>query len=174
MMPPRSTPRQTRAEGQFAQGFWGAYVNAYYLGSREEPIGDAYSVFSEAICAALQSRLNSEILSIPVLFTEKLSNRVLAGNFRLRDGSQRVVINARFKIDPEILAHTTVEEFVHAWQRLNNVDFATQRSQFAYKERPYEMEAKRIATEILGYDPGDYEIYIRRDEPDGVLYDKVI
>ena len=172
MLMPRSTSIGTRAESQFAQGFWGAYVNAYFLGGSGEPIGDAHSVISEAVCTALQSRLGSETLAIPVLFTERLSNRVLAGNFALKDGSQRIVINARFKVDPKIMAHMIVEEFAHAWQREQGVDFAAQRSQLAYDERPYEIEAKRIATEILGYDPDAYETYIQRDEPEGILYDR--
>ncbi len=172
-MIPRSTPRQTRVEGQFAQNFWKTYVNAYIFGGDEEPIGDARSVFSEPICASLQAQLGPEILTTLVLFSEQLSNRLLASNIGFEDGSQCVVINSRFRVDPEILAHTIVEEYVHAWQRLNNVDFATQRSQFAYDERPYEREAKRIATEILGYEPGAYETYLRREEPDGVLYDQL-
>ena len=82
-----------------------------------------------------------------------------------------VVVNTRFRVDPDVMAHTLIEEFVHAQQTLDKVDFAAQRSQFAYNERPYEIEAKRIAAEILGYDPAEYETYLRRDEPNGALYD---
>lgn len=71
-----------------------------------------------------------------------------------------------------MLAHVVIEEFAHAQQMLDNVDFAAQRSQFAYNERTYEIEAKHIATKIVGYDPGEYAPYIRREEPDGVLYDR--
>ena len=172
MMPPRYTPRRTRAEGQFAEGFWGAYVNAYYFGGNEEPIGNANAVFSPGACAALENRLGPETLAVPVLFSDRLSNRSLANNIAFKNGSQCIVINARFRTDPEILAHSLVEEFAHAWQRLNNVDFDAQSSQFAYADRPYEIEAKRIATEILGYEPGDYDTYIQREEPEGVLYDR--
>lgn len=55
---------------------------------------------------------------------------------------------------------------------LDKVDFAAPRSQFAYDERPYEIEAKRIATEILGYNPDEYAPVIRREEPEGILYDR--
>lgn len=83
-----------------------------------------------------------------------------------------VVINARCKADPEVLAHTLVEEFVHAQQRLNGVDFEAQRRQYAYRERPYEQEAKRIATETLGYEPDEFDTHLVREEPTGVLYDQ--
>ena len=172
MLIPRSTLRGTRAEGQFVKTFWGAYVEAYVRGGDGESIGDARAVFSEAICAALQARLSAETLKVFVLFSEQLINRLLAGSVSLQDGSQCVVINSRFKVDPEILAHTIVEEFVHAWQRIEKVGFAAQSIEFAYADRPYEIEAKRIATEILGYAPDEYEPYIRREEPDGVLYDR--
>lgn len=29
-----------------------------------------------------------------------------------------------------------------------------------------------LGTEILGYDPGDYEVYLVREEPLGTLYDR--
>jgi hypothetical protein len=38
--------------------------------------------------------------------------------------------------------------------------------------RPYEHEAKRIASEILGYLPEEYIVYLLREEPAGVLYDR--
>ena len=170
-MIPRATLKGTRAAGQLSSEFWGKYVRAYWLGGDDKPIGGARAVFTESACAILQSRLGFEALMTPVLFSENLSNRVLASNISLQNGSQCIVINSRFKVDPEILAHTILEEFVHAWQRIEKVDFAAQRSQFAYDDRPYEIEAKRIATEILGYEPDAYENFIRREEPDGVLYD---
>ena len=59
----------------------------------------------------MQARLGLEALQAAVEFSEHLSNRLLAANIGTEDGSQRVVVNARFKIDPEILAHSLVEEF---------------------------------------------------------------
>lgn len=108
----------------------------------------------------------------PVFFTEKLSNRVLAGCLRLQNGSHIIAINARFKADPEVLAHTLMEEFAHVQQIIEGIDFATQRRQLAYHERPYEQEAKRIAVEILGYEPDEYDAYLLREEPSGSLYDR--
>lgn len=173
-MKPRSHPRGTRAEGQFAQDFWKLYVNAYLLGDDEEAIGNARAVFSEAVCTILEEHFDAETLNVPVFFSERLSNHTLASNISFRDGSQCIVVNSRFKAEPEIIAHTLVEEFAHTWQRRTGVDFEAQRSQFAYQERPYEIEAKRIATEVVGYEPEQYEIYIQREESDGVLYDKIL
>ena len=77
----------------------------------------------------------------------------------------------RFKVDPDVLLHALVEEYVHSQQVFDKVDFEQQRAQFAYAERPYELEAKRIATEILGYDPDSYETYLVREEHSDVYYD---
>ena len=55
-----------------------------------------------------------------------------------------IAINARFKADPEMLTHTIVEEYAHAQQVLDGVDFEAQRRRFPnYADRPYEIEAKR-------------------------------
>ncbi len=113
----------------------------------------------------LSLTLSATALKTPVLFSERLSNRLLATSLGFRDGSQLIAINSRFKVDPELMAHTLVEEFVHSQQRLDGVDFVTQQQQFSYAERPYEVEAKRIATDVLNYEPGDYEIYLVREQP---------
>jgi hypothetical protein len=91
----------------------------------------------------------------------------------VNDGSRIIAVNVRFKVDPELLAHALVEEFAHAQQVLDGVDFEAQRRQFPdYATRPYEQEAKRVASEILGYTPEGYAVQLLRDEPAGVLYDR--
>lgn len=149
--------------------FWAEYVSIYLRGGNEEVIGDARSVFTDDILDRLQTALSPESLTVPVMFTEQLSNHILATCICFRDKTQIIAINARFKVDPEILAHTLVEEFAHVQQMLDGVDFETQRRQFTYQERPYEQEAKRIATEILGYEPDVYENYLLRDEPEDAI-----
>jgi hypothetical protein len=62
------------------------------------------------------------------------------------------------------MAHALVEEFVHVQQQIDGTDFDGQRRQFAYDDRPYEIDAKRIATEVLGYVPDAYETVLLRDE----------
>ena len=103
-----------------------------------------------------------------------MSNKVLAACIEFWDKTQLIGINARLKCDPEVLAHALIEEFAHANQRIEGVNFEEERRQFAYDERPYEIEAKRIATSALSYAPEDYETVVKRDEPDGILYDKPI
>jgi len=119
----------------------------------------------------LREHLTEEALKAPVVLTEHLSNRVLAVHLLQNSGERFVVFNMRFKVDPDVLAHALVEEYVHSHQVLNGIDFALQRAQFAYAERPYEREAKRIATTILGYDPDIYETYLIREEHSDVYYD---
>ena len=82
-----------------------------------------------------------------------------------------VAVNARFKIDPDVLTHTLLEEFAHTQQVLDGLDFEAQQRAFAYAERPYEQTAKQLATDILGYDPTDYDVFLLRDAPSGPLYD---
>ena len=146
-------------------------IRACLLSGEEQPFGDAGTIFTEPILADMRKRFHSEVLTTQVYFTEKLSNRVLAACLVLGE-SCIIAINARFKADPETLAHTLLEEFTHVHQVYEGVDFEAQRSAFAYTDRPYEVEAKRIATEILGYEPGDYDVYLIREEPPGPLYDR--
>ena len=144
------------------------YKEAVYHGGRDEESADADAVFTEKVFQALRTYLCEEAFITPILLTETLSNRVLAVHLTGKSGERLIAVNTRFRVDPDVVAYTLIEEFVHTQQVIDGIDFATQRSQFSY-----EIEAKRIATEILGYDPGDYETYIRRDEPEGVLYDKM-
>lgn len=170
--PPRDTPTGTRADRQLKRRFWGGYVRAYLTGGTEEIVGDATDVFGDAVLLRLQQVISAEALATPVVFTERLSNDVLAGCIGFRDNTQVIVINARFKADPEVIVHTIAEEFVHAQQRLDGVDFELQQTQFAYHERPYEIDAKRIATDIIGYEPRASQTILKREPPRDGPYDK--
>jgi hypothetical protein len=165
---PRNILFGTRAEGQLLRMFWARYLQARHLTSDEKPFGSADAIFEEPVLTTMRQQLSGEALSTPVLFTEKLSNRVLAGCLIRPGDTCLIAINSRFRIDPEIMAHTLVEEFAHVQQRLDGMDFEIQRRQFSYQERPCEQEAKRIATQILGYEPEEYETNLLRDEPDDV------
>jgi hypothetical protein len=170
---PRNTLEKTRAAGQLRRDFFKEYLYARTLDGADREIENAFTVFEGETLAMLRQRLSPSALATPLVLTEKLSNRVLAIHARHDDGTRTIAVNVRFKVDPEMLAHTLVEEFVHAQQVLNGVDFAAQRQQFPdYASRPYEQEAKRIAGEILGYIPEDYTVYLLREEPAGVLYDR--
>jgi len=126
-------------------------------------------IFEEPILAQISRRFQEDVLLTPVFFTERLSNRILAGCITLQNGMHTIGINARFKVDPEIMAHSLVEEFVHVQQIFSGTDFEAQRRSFAYDERPYEQEAKAISTEILGYEPPPYKAYLLRGEPQDIL-----
>ena len=168
-MTPRNRLQGTRADGQLLPAFWQAAVAARSSGGHEEIFGDARSVFTETTLLRLQDHCTDQALSVPILFTERLSNRVLSVCIGFRDGTQVVAVNARFKSDPELIAHMLVEEFVHAQQRLDGVDFDEQRRKYSYEDRPYEQEAKQIATDTLGYSPEGYDVILSRDEPSDVL-----
>ena len=68
-------------------------------------------------------------------------------------------------LDPDALTLALLEEFAHAQQVIDGVDFETQRQNFPYAERPYEQEAKQTATELLNADTAEYAVYIVREEP---------
>jgi hypothetical protein len=72
------------------------------------------------------------------------------------------------KVDPEYLAHTLVEELKHVQQIADGVDFASERH-LPYDVRRYELEARRFATEALGYEPFTDEAVKRRPEPSDPL-----
>lgn len=168
---PRATTANTRAEGILRRSFWAEYVRARLLGGNDTAVGDASAVYEPAFVERLCKHLSAASLAVPVMFTERLSNRVLAACIGLRNGSMVIAVNARFAVDPEVIAHTLVEEFLHAQQIENGLDFADQRQRYAYAERPYEIEAKSIAGEIMGFAPGDFATLLLRDEPDVPLYD---
>ena len=130
------------------------------------------AVFAPEGLQAIRQFLCEEALQTPVVLTERLSNRVLAIHLVMGEEERTIAVNTRFRVDPDILTHALLEEFVHTQQVLDKVDFEAQRREFAYQDRPYEQEAKRVATEILGYEPGEYDTYLVREEPSGVLYDR--
>lgn len=172
-LPPRNILNRTQAEFLLRRDFYGIYLQSRYFAGEDKEIPDAEGVFTPEGIQKLLKYLSSEALKTPVVLTERLSNRVLAVHLVQNEVNRFVVVNARFKVDPDVLAHTLIEEYVHSQQSINKTDFKQQREQYSYSERPYESEAKRIASEILGYDPDNYESFLTRDAPSGILYDIV-
>jgi Zn-dependent peptidase ImmA (M78 family) len=151
------------------RSFWARYVQARLLGADDIPFGAAPEIFEEPILGRMRQRFQEEALQTPVFFTERLSNRILAVCIRLQSGTNIIGINARLRVDPELMAHALIEEFAHAQQLVDGVDIEVQQHQFEYHERSYEREAKAIATEILGYEPEPYEALLIRDEGEDIL-----
>jgi len=170
-LPPRNTLSGTRAEQLLRRDFYGVYLRHRYADREDLELADATSVFTPEGLRQLRDYLTEDALKAPVIFTEHLSNRVLAVHLVQNTVERIVVLNMRFKVDPDVLVHALIEEYAHSQQVLDGIDFAQQRAQFAYAERPYELDAKRIATTILGYDPDIYETYLIREEHSDVFYD---
>ena len=168
---PRDILDGTRAVGQLLPSFWLEYISARVRGGTEEVVGDARTVFTVPLLLQLEDSISPEALAVPFLFTEQLPNRVIAANIGYRDGTQIVAVNSRFRFDPEVITHTMVEEYVHAQQRIDGTDFHVQKLYYSYHERPYEREAKDLATKILGYDSPDYGAMLIRDEHENPLGD---
>ena len=168
---PRNTLEGTRAESLLRRDFYSVYLQARHVAGEDKELPDAASVFTLEGIQQLQQYLTTQALEAPVVLTDRLSNRVLAVHLVQNHVERFVVVNLRFKVDPDILAHALIEEYVHSQQVLDNIDFEQEKRLFAYRERPYEVEAKRIASEILGYDPTTYETYLMREAPSGILYD---
>lgn len=172
-MNPRNTLPSTRAQGQLQRNFFKEYLHARTLNGADREIESAFEVFEGQTLETLKRGLSSHALSTSVTLTDRLSDRVLAIHTLSDSGATGILVNTRFKVDPEILLHTLIEEYVHAQQVLDGVDFEDQRQQFStYYDRPYEQEAKRIASEILGYKPDEYVAYLLREEPIDPLYDR--
>jgi hypothetical protein len=144
------------------------------LDGEDTEIPDAFAICTPEGLQAIRRFLSEEALQTPVVFTERLSNRVLAVHLVIGIEGRVIAVNSRFRVDPDVLIHALLEEFVHTEQVLDKVDFEAQRRQFAYQDRPYEQEAKRIATQIPGYDPDEYDVYLIREEPEGILYDRSV
>ena len=170
-LPPRNTLHGTRAESLLRRDFYKVYLQARYAGGEDQELADAASVFTQEGLRQLREHITEDALKAPVVFTERLSNRILAVHLVQNTGEGYVVLNMRFKIDPDVLVHALIEEYVHSQQVLDGIDFVQQRAQFAYAERPYELEAKRIATAILGHDPDGYDTYLVREEHSDFYYD---
>ena len=173
MRTPRNILVGTRAEGQLRREFWTRYVSARVRGGDNTPFGSAQEIFEQALLDIMQTTLSETALTTPVLFTEQLSNHVLAVCLQIQDRGCIIAVNARFKFDPEVMAHTLIEEFAHVQQIWSRVDFQAQRQQFAYRDRPYEKEAKQIAVDILGYELENFTAILLREEPEGILFDHV-
>jgi hypothetical protein len=168
---PRNTLYGTRAEHLLRRDFYRVYLQARYAAGEDQELADAASVFTPEGMRQLREHITEEALKARVVLTERLSNRVLAVHLVQNAGERFVVLNMRFKVDPDVLVHTLIEEYVHSQQVLDKIDFEKERVEFPYAERPYELEAKRIATAILGYDPDGYETYLMREEHSDVYYD---
>ena len=172
-LPPRNTLHQTRAEFLLRRDFYRVYLQARFAAGKDQELPDAASVFTKEGIQQLREHITEEALRAPVVFTERLSNRVLAVHLVQNVVERFIVLNMRFKVDPDVLVHALIEEYVHSQQVLDGIDFAQHKAQFAYAERPYELEAKRIATAILGYDPDNYETYLVREEYSDIYYDTI-
>ena len=98
MRTPRNTLAGTRAEEQIQRKFWRNYISARLLGGDETRFGSAQEVFQLPLLNRLRSVLQEDALQVPVLFTERLSNRVLAVCLQLQRQTCVIAINARFKI----------------------------------------------------------------------------
>jgi hypothetical protein len=174
MLKPRNTLTETRASGQLRRDFFAKYILAYLQGGEDNVIGDAIDVFEVTYLSTLRTQLRIDALETKVVLTDRLSNRVLGTFLKMGEHERAIAINARFKMDPEMLLHTLLEEYAHAQQAIDNLDFAEQRRLFPnYSERPYEIAAKRLAEELSGYALDDYDTYLRREAPNGILYDRV-
>lgn len=170
-MKARDTLEATRAFGQMRKSFFNECLKARFLNGPDKTVGTAYEVFEGEALQRLVEHINIPALHTPVVLTDNLSNRLLAGHISFQDGFHMIAVNVRFKVDAEILLHTLAEEFAHAQQVTDGVDFAAQRQQHPYAQRPYEIQVRQIATVILGYVPGNYEAILWRAEPLSGLYD---
>jgi hypothetical protein len=121
---------------------------------------DAFAIFTLEGLQALRRFVSEEALQTSVVLTERLSNRGLAVHLVIGAEGRAIAVNTRFRIDPDLLTHALLEEYSHTQQVLDKIDFETQRRQFAYQDLPFEQEAKRIATEILGIEPNEYDVYL--------------
>ena len=147
-----------------------AHLSAVLKGGADNEFGFARDVFEGDALARLREQVTEEALNTPVIFTDNLSDRTLAALLRLRDGSCVIVVNVRFRVDPEDLAHAILEEIAHSQQVLDGVDFESQQH-LPYAGRPYEKQAKVLARKVLGYKPTTHHAMLRREQPLGSLYD---
>jgi hypothetical protein len=174
-MKPRNTLEATRAYGQMRKAFFVDWLEAHLKqrsGDEERELCHAKEVFEETILNRLRARVGEEALQTRIVGTDDFSNRIGTVCISLQDGSCLIAINTRFQFDAEHLAHALIEEMVHVQQTLEGVDFSEQRQTYAYVDRPYEREAKQIATAILGYDASEHVPLMKRPEPQQGLLDK--
>lgn len=173
-MRPRNTLEATRAYGQLRKAFFIAWLEAHLKqrpGTEERFLGEASEAFEEAILSELRASVSEEALQTRIIGTDDLSNRIGLACIELQDASCLIVVNTRFQFDAEHLAHALIEEVVHVQQILDKVNFEEQRQKYTYEERPYELEAKQIATTLLGYNASEHVPLMRRPEPQVGLLD---
>lgn len=163
MRAPRNTLTGTRAEHLLQREFFALYLRARVLNENDRTVADARQVFHPDAIALLREQWSAEALGTPIVLTDRLSNRVLAVHLTHVDGTRIIAVNVRFKVDPDVLTHTLLEEFAHTQQVIDGLDFDTQRREFVYSDRPYELAAKQLATDILGYSPDDYAAALLHD-----------
>jgi hypothetical protein len=148
----RNTLEVTRAHEQLRRELFQSYLRAYLQRGPDAEFDPIRTAFTDTIVARLADRLSSATLDTPFLFTGDLPDRVFAWAIAFSDGSAVVAVNARMTVDPEFLAHALVEEVVRIQQIHNSVDFEGER-RLPYAARTYEIAAKHLATEVLGYEP---------------------
>ena len=132
MLTPRNTLVGTRAEFFLRRDFFTLYLYARILDGDDRTVANASLIFNPEALSLLRDRLSNEALATEIVLTDRLSNRVLAVHLMTRSGVRLIAVNARFKVDPDILTYALLEEFVHAQQIIDGVDFETQRQNFAY------------------------------------------
>ena len=171
-MRPRSDLESTRAFGQMRKSFFTLWLNAHLQNSYKQDeweLGVAEDVFEGETLVKLKSKVSNKALQTPLVGTDRWSNRSGVACLQLASGVESrtsiIVINTRFRFDAEYLAHALIEEIAHTQQRIDGVDFEAQQVRFVYEERPYEQEAKQMATDILGYDATEHEPTCVREEP---------
>lgn len=172
MTPPRQTLAGTRTEFFLRRDFFTLYLQARLMNGEDRTVAVASFVFTPEALSLLRSRLSEEALATEVTLTDRMSNRVLAVHLTTKSGVRVIAVNARFRVDPDVLTLALLEEFAHAQQVIDGVDFETQRQEFPYAERPYEQEAKQFAMELLDADTAEYAVYIVREEPPPPHYDR--
>jgi hypothetical protein len=150
--------------------FFRAYLYFHLRGGTDQKFGPASDLFTAEFADRVVLELGDTPLITPVYLTDHLSDRVLSCLLLFADGTRAIAINGRFWADPEHLLHSLVEELVHVRQVESGLDPRNYRG-LPYGERPYEVEAKSEATRILGYEPKTEHVLLRRDAPDGKLYD---
>jgi hypothetical protein len=170
---PHSTLEASRALGILSKSFFLDYLKGLLQGGAEQQIGIAADVFEGEALQRAFATTSQEALNTPIILTDRISDRALAlmATSSNPDFPRLILVNTRFKVDPEVLAHTMAEEIVHAQQALDGVDVEAQKASYAYADRPYEQEAKAKATLIVGYEPNAFDVLKRRVVPSGPLFD---
>jgi hypothetical protein len=170
---PHDTLEASRAFSVMRKSFFLDYLRGTLYGGDEQEIGTAADIFEGDAWQRALEETSREALGTPVLLTDRMSDRTLAGYVTTSNPTipRAILINTRFKVDPEVLAHALAEEVVHAQQDIDGVDFVGQKAAYAYADRPYEQDAKARATRIVGYEPENYADYKRREVPGGMLFD---